>query len=438
MRNKISKTIMVIALIAWGAVTNASTMQLQGISLPSDAPAAMDIEGDRAIIGFPSYRADTESPNIGVVALCRGVGQQFDCPTQFTPVTPPPLPPLVGGGDPDAAHIEGFGKSVALAGSMLAISYDVYRDQPRELVRREVAVYENNGSWRKVSIIPGGDGDVALINGNLYVAGTNTINIYREDPKGEWVLADWLIGPKDSGFGATITHQGDVAAIGAPKEPHSGLSSAGAVYLYRILAGKLVKVGRVESPEPAQGQLFGRAISMPDSGGQYLFIAAPGNGAMPGAVYAYQVGKADTGKVVLSDAYTIRPDNGAQPLRFGIAMVSGQNKILIGSTGITGTLDDGSLTLYQLEEAAEWFAGYTFSPSAGEWAKAPPKDLVSGQDETAVAFTAIAAGAPPSEIPTDDVSDDGVSGENSGEQGGGALGWITIMGVGILRRRRSR
>ncbi|MFZ1730861.1 MAG: T9SS type A sorting domain-containing protein [Bacteroidota bacterium] len=90
--------------------------------------------------------------------------------------------------------------------------------------------------------------------------------------------------PPHSLFGWAVSVQGEFAAISAPGERDNNLTSAGAVYIYRIHSGNWEFMQRIAPSDPSMMKLFGASIKIE---GHTLIVGAPGDNAKTGAVYTY-------------------------------------------------------------------------------------------------------------------------------------------------------
>jgi hypothetical protein len=92
-------------------------------------------------------------------------------------------------------------------------------------------------------------------------------------------------------FGASISLDGTVAAIGLPLDDHSSRTNAGSVRIYRRTGSAWTLEAQVFPPSPVTGDFFGRAVGIH---GDVLVVGAPGLDASGktdcGGVFVYRRG----------------------------------------------------------------------------------------------------------------------------------------------------
>jgi hypothetical protein len=62
-------------------------------------------------------------------------------------------------------------------------------------------------------------------------------------------------------FGSSVAVDGEWLFVGAPRED-DGFSNAGAVYVFKNIAGEWTQVDRLKAPTPRQDDLFGESVSV--------------------------------------------------------------------------------------------------------------------------------------------------------------------------------
>ena len=402
-------SIIFIALVAFAVSTAgmASTVQTREFTFPDDAPAALDIDGDRIVIGVPKLYSDVppdEGAPRGEVFLCKGTVTKFDCATRFLPVNP-----VFSDEDTHRPQVLSFGGAVALGGGRVAVAQTIKDGDGK--IRHSTAVYEGP-PWRKVETISaGGPGDLELYRDYLFIGTGGAVKVYNHADRG-WREVQILRGESGSEFGASI-HVDTVTGIllvGAPAENVDGLFQAGSVHAFREEGNRWVRAGTFTSDTPTQGGRFGRIIA---SKGQYLFISSPGNGVTSGIVSVMKMIVGADGQVTLSNPYRILPKNARQGAFFGIPVIPGKDRALIGSVGPSGNMENGSLAIFQMSDADEWYEMASYSEADDEWVADRDPILPPVNDEVSVALEGLSID-PVEKGAGGSVSDDGIIGSDAG------------------------
>ncbi|MBN1511939.1 MAG: thrombospondin type 3 repeat-containing protein [Phycisphaerae bacterium] len=172
---------------------------------------------------------------------------------------------------------------------------------------------------------------------------------------GRWVEQVKLIAPDAAGgdnFGWSVALQGDTAIIGAPLHSHSGLTGAGAVYVYVRSAGTWEPRAMLTASDAAPVDMFGRSVAVD---GDLLVVGANGDddaGQDSGSAYVFVRSGADwmqEAKLCASDG------TGSDYFGYSVA--------LSGDTALIGAYRDGT----------ETGAAYVFTRSDGpgtpQWAQ---------------------------------------------------------------------
>ncbi|MEK9634196.1 MAG: hypothetical protein VW622_10190, partial [Opitutae bacterium] len=215
---------------------------------------------------------------------------------------------------PDAAADDQFGYSVSQSGNILAVG--AYKADPGGLSDAGAAYLyqlEANGSATYLTKVTAPDG----------ATGDN--------------------------FGYSVSQSGNILAVGAWNADHpGGLSNAGAAYLYQLEAnGSTSYLTKVKAPDTSSGDGFGGSVSQ---SGNILAVGAWGSDSSglsdAGAAYLYQL-EANGSATYLTKV--IAPDRAAND-EFGIVSQSG-NILAVGAWGSdsSGLSDAGAAYLYQLE-----------------------------------------------------------------------------------------
>jgi choice-of-anchor B domain-containing protein len=188
---------------------------------------------------------------------------------------------------PSASQLAGFGSSIAIAGTEIAIG------------RSESGIFGN------VVSLPRGGG----------------VHLFRRGGDGNWTEFA-MLEPTDAApgnaFGTSLAAAGDWLAVGAPA------AGQGAVYLFQRVSGTWRQVARLSLPDGATRDGFGTRLAL---GGDLLLIGAPGRDSARGAVYAVR----RTGAGWSTPAAVA---NGRDPNdRLGAALALDGDRVLISAPG---------------------------------------------------------------------------------------------------------
>jgi len=201
--------------------------------------------------------------------------------------------------------------------------------------------YESNASTYTVTI-EAKDDENASIQGNFMV------NIQ------DWFDHSWdkVTAPDMSAFdyfGASVSHSGNILAVGARRSDPDGVSGAGAAYLYQLEAnGSATFLSKVTAPDKAPGDGFGYSVSQ---SGNILAVGANGSDpdgvSFAGAAYLYQL--ESNGSATFLSKVTA-PDKAADDF-FGYSVSQSGNILAVGAYGSDpdGLSLAGAAYLYQLE-----------------------------------------------------------------------------------------
>lgn len=185
----------------------------------------------------------------------------------------------------DGAERDNFGSDVAISGDDAIVG---------ATDNQSVYFYERQGTqWIETQIVgPGRStanfGISVAIDGELaVVGGDGFMHIFQKQQEG-WIEAA-ILNPAERGigiFGRTVAIQGDLILVGAIDAEVNGIGS-GAVFVFQQIDNEWQEVGRIEPPDPEDGDDFGRAIALH---GDYAIIGAPGKRSVnesPGAAYIF-------------------------------------------------------------------------------------------------------------------------------------------------------
>jgi hypothetical protein len=174
----------------------------------------------------------------------------------------------------DAQNDESFGRSVAIAGDLIAVGaeHDNTIGQPYAgavyLFRRT-----RHGWFHQQKLVPdqlGANdhfGHCLAMNRTLLAVGTwssKNVYIYRRDA-GVWNLSQVVhdATPGDTGFGTRVALYGNTLVVGAQKTDHSDRTDAGAVVVFeRDEDGMFTEVQKLTSLEPENNDHFGSSVAV--------------------------------------------------------------------------------------------------------------------------------------------------------------------------------
>ncbi len=357
--------------------------------------ASCDMDGDRLVIGRTTYidNQDQGLPGQARVFKRDSTSGLWDAGIDL---------PMSSG----SARVDGFGRSVSLDGSVLAVG------APGELNgggnKGAVYIYEYaNEVWSEVQRITGTPTlarpeppdefglDVALRGDELVVGAPGTgdehgsVHYFQRDqglPVGaQWVQVQEIVAfdrlPDDE-FGVSVAIDGDFLLVGAYQDddPVAGLN-AGSAYLYRRIQAVGVNAPwvflgpKLLAPAPATLGRFGQDVAID---GTNLVIGAPGMTLAPPALpsaglsFVFTQGP-PTGMPLVPPAWTLTatlsPSDAAGAGMFGSSVDIEANRILVGADG-KGVPASGEAFLYQLDPAlAGWSEMRKLTPltqSAGD------------------------------------------------------------------------
>jgi hypothetical protein len=209
-----------------------------------------------------------------------------------------PAPPFSAG--------DGFGTSVSISGQF-AIVGAPYSDQ-RENDSGAAHVYRlDEQSWQYDALLeavegePGDEFGGAVSVSNAYaVVGAHfsetdgrvvgAAYVFIRGSGNNWIRASRLapqVGDDLDYFGSSVAIDGSVIAIGAPGSDIAA-NSAGAVYVYELIAGDWTEMARLTAPDADDGDRFGVSVSVD---GERILAGAPhadGSAVNSGAVYVIE------------------------------------------------------------------------------------------------------------------------------------------------------
>lgn len=150
-------------------------------------------------------------------------------------------------------------------------------------------------------------------------------------------------------FGASVSIDGDYAAVSAPNDPYSGFTNLGSVYIYHRLAGNWVQEANVLCPAANRANLvrFGTQVSL---NGASLAVGAQYENSSRGAVYVFT----RTGTSWTLEQ-RLQPAGMAAAALFGGSLDIKDDNLVVGAQGDNSV--NGNAT----------GAVYVFSRAAGAW-----------------------------------------------------------------------
>jgi len=192
-----------------------------------------------------------------------------------------------------------FGHAVALDGDTLVVG------APYEDTTFGAAyVFERNqggaDNWGQVRKKPGQSsgsefGDAVAIDGEIIAVGAPAeikAYVFGRNVSGmdQWGHLKTLHGSSGSGFGQSVALADGTLSVGAYTAPASGVSSAGAVNVYKGNRGgadNWGQVSQIAAADGASGDTYGWAVAMD---GDVILVGAHGDDLNTGSAYLYREG----------------------------------------------------------------------------------------------------------------------------------------------------
>ncbi|MEX0965746.1 MAG: T9SS type A sorting domain-containing protein [Bacteroidia bacterium] len=320
------------------------------------------ISGERVIVGAPGV--DDVASNAGAAYVFHRSGSSWGEEDKLTAsdgeaddyfgwsvAISGPSAMIGAWGDDDAGHLQGAAYSFARSGaswleqdkfveggagiSMQNLGFDVSiaGDYAMAGAKGDDEMGPNSGAafFYKVNegvtclIASNGDsfdrlGHSVDINGDWAIAGAHTDETSATIPtagsayiymrSGLTWSEDANITPSDPAtgdrFGWSVGIDGDYAVVGAPNKTVSGLTIAGAVYVFRNDGGSWTQIQKLTAPTPKGGDFYGYNVKIH---GDYIIVGALGDddeGTQAGAAYIYVLDDPTTfvlqQKIVAADA----------------------------------------------------------------------------------------------------------------------------------------
>lgn len=285
-----------------------------------------------------------------------------------------------------------FGKSVAIEGDTIVVSAPSEL-LPGSLGRGAVYVYERqaDNTWQQVQRLEAENntniyrqfgysvdlsGDFLIVSDPTYrdYPVDGIVFVYKRQANGVWELVDELVSGhlddhdyyKNNYFGASISIDGNLLAVGDPEETSTSYHHVGRVHVYKLQNNgntwqRITSLGPPNSNINAHNDEFGYSVSV---SGQRIAVGKPfGNelGDDSGAVYIYE--KPD---LFWQLSAQILEENGQAGNQFGRAIaLEGDNLIVSAYNPITGTFGVyGKVYAYQYDSSLDqWDFFREFEPS---------------------------------------------------------------------------
>lgn len=278
-----------------------------------------------------------------------------------------------------------------------------------------------DGDWMAVGV-PGDASNSKGVSGdptNNGAPGSGAVYLYRRAGLA-WQLKAYLKASNSQTgdhFGSALAIDGDMLVVGAPSEDSAssgvnpiqndnGAPNSGAIYVFKLQAGKWSQTHYIKGPDPDNGDAFGTSV---DLDGNRLIVGAPAEGSaakgvngdftdnaaeLAGAAYVFE----RVASTWQQTAY-LKASNTDAGDQFGIAVALSGDLAFVGanwedggSSGVAGNPDDNSVS--------QSGAVYSFERLADGW---HPRDYIKASNPTtsakfgqalAVAGTRLLVGAP--------------------------------------------
>jgi choice-of-anchor B domain-containing protein len=156
---------------------------------------------------------------------------------------------------------------------------------------------------------------------------TGAIHVYRRGSGGGWTEASAVAAQGlslEDGFGASISVEGNLMAVGAPGTGES----RGAVYIFeRDGSGRWTERGRLTAAKAEAGEQLGRSVAIR---GSVVLAGAPGHAKNQGRVVVFRRG---SGAGAWTEQGVLVGSSASPAERFGAAVILDGNRAVIGAPG---------------------------------------------------------------------------------------------------------
>jgi FG-GAP repeat len=322
------------------------------------AATAVDVLGAQAVFGVRGR--DDGATNRGAVYVFRAVSGVWTQSQKLAPEI--------------AIANEEFGHTVSLGGVTLAVGAP---RSPREFAEAGgVWVYRSNGvSWDFAARIPSPSaqpgglfgcavdvdrdlGSEAMIVGarreSMDGVPCGRAYVFRRDAAGAWIAEGQLVPPapatENDSFGQTVLLHGDWAFVGAPGEDSAGVN-AGAVFVFRRVAGVWAFVQRIASPLAEDLGEFGCAIALE---GTDLVVGAyreDGGATDAGRVHLFTLSGGSWGATT-----SLSSPTPAATGEFGCAVAAEAGAIAVGAQRESSSVALSGQTMLYRRVGATWIS----------------------------------------------------------------------------------
>jgi len=205
------------------------------------------------------------------------------------------------------------------------------------------------------------------------IADTGAAYLYRFESNGSTTFISKVTAPDGAAnddFGRSISLSGNILAVGASSGDSGDIPKTGAAYLYRFESnGSTTFISKVTAPDAAYYDTFGGSVSL---SGNILAVGAIrsdwGELLNPGAAYLYEL--ESNGSVKFLNKVTA-PDGDTND-NFGYSVFQLGNMLAVGADGadIGGLTNAGCAYLYELESnGSVTYLTTILAPDGAGWDK---------------------------------------------------------------------
>ncbi len=299
----------------------------------------------------------------------------------------------------DGADDDRFGAAIAADGSTVLVG------APGDDAGRGAAYvfhWDSAGGWSQSARLTAGVresaaafGQSVALSGEFAIVGApledsvatdaGAVYVFR-NIAGVWIPVARIVAPdgaRDDRFGSSVSLRGDLLAIGVPLDDDAG-SNAGAVVLFRYDGVSWTQEARLHASDAQWNDQFGTSVAVDTD---RIVVGAPfddDGGSDAGAAYVF----VRNNDGVWVEEQKLLPDDPASNAQFGASVAASQQTVVVGAPR--------SRNADQLQSGAV----YVFRLQSGSWVqqqKIAPLDL-GFQDwfgySVAIDGTRIVAGAP--------------------------------------------
>jgi hypothetical protein len=248
-----------------------------------------------------------------------------------------------------------FGYSVAIDGKIAAIGtnganrvYVFEKNQQQEWIQKTILSLPTS----KTGFFSLADfGQAVSLSGNTLIVGARgddtflgSAYVYERTDNG-WEQQARLIGQvRTSGeeFGTTISAEGDIIVVGAPKHTHSGFQYAGAAYIFQRINGVWQEQAKLTAPDAQSDDRFAHSVAIDNN----TIVVGARNGE---ATYVFTL---SDGQWMLQQKLIQDESQG----QFGIAVAISGNVLVVGAK-----------TAIDMNDGIAKGAAYVFENQEGNW-----------------------------------------------------------------------